>query len=203
MVKETAEKLLKRPLEKDDGINIESINEIEFIIDTKLPKSLKDFYINIGNNKLFTRSFEYFLDIDKLYFKNNKLVFLEENQEVCIWGINTNEDDPIVFINADDEWYSLDIKLSQFIKIMMFYQCAQGYGNVENINLNNISEETKLKIFNGMVKEVDNDNLIIYWKDNILLWYYTNEQGEIVNDTIVISALTEEKLKEFNNKIII
>jgi hypothetical protein len=155
MVKETAEKLLGRFLVKDDGIDIKIIEEIEYIIEAKLPKYLREFYLKIGNIKLFTKSFERFIDIDKLYFENNKLVFLEENQEVCIWGIDINEDDPIVYQNADYGWYSEEIQLSEFIKNMMYYQCASGYENIEDMNLSQINIE---KITSQMEKVVDNDH---------------------------------------------
>ena len=69
------------------------------------------------------------------------MVFLEENQEVCIWGINIYEEDPIVYQNANDEWYSEEVKLSEFLYIIMYYQCAQGYKNVENIDTKSIKEK--------------------------------------------------------------
>ena len=174
---EIAEKLLGRSLDSNDGINIKIIEEVEYIIETNLPKYLREFYLKIGNLKLFTQSFEQFLDIDKLYFEDNKLVFLEENQNVCIWGINKNEDDPIVYQNANDEWYSEDIKLSEFIKIIMYYQCATGYENANNITFDKIELD---KIINRMEKVVDNDHLIIFWGNNILLWYYTDEDNKIM-----------------------
>ena len=194
-----AEKLLGRSLDSNDGINIKNIEEVEYIIETNLPKYLREFYLKVGNIKLFTQSFEQFIDVDKLYFKNNKLVFLEENQNVCIWGINTNtnENDPIVYQNANDEWYSKDIKLSEFIKIIMYYQCATGYENANNLILDKIELD---KIITGMEKVVDNDHLIIFWGNNILLWYYTDEDNKIINNSIIISGLTDENINEFKKK---
>ena len=198
MIKETAEKLLGRSLEKNDGISIEIIEETELILDIKLQKYLKDFYSKIGNIQLFTESFNKIIDTDRLYFKDDKLVFLEENQEVCIWGINIYEEDPIVYQNSNDEWYSEEVKLSEFLYIIMYYQCAQGYKNVENIDTKNIKEKIN-KILNEMQKVVDHDHLIIYWKNNVLLWYYTDEENEMQNDSVIILGLTEEKLKTFKN----
>ncbi|GHU23940.1 hypothetical protein FACS1894172_13140 [Spirochaetia bacterium] len=199
MIKETAEKLLGRSLEKDDGINIEKIEEVEFILENKLPQCLRDFYIYIGNIKLFTKSFEQFFDIDKLYFKNKKLVFMEENQGVCIWGINLFENDPIVYQNTGDEdWYSEEIQLSEFIKIMMYYQCANGDENTENMDT--IEIKKIMEICNGMEKIVDNNHLIIYWKNDVLLWYFTDEENKIINNSVIINGLTEEKINEFKKE---
>ena len=199
MIKETAEKLMGRSLEKNDGLSIEIIEETELLLDIKLPKYLKDFYSKIGNIQLFTKSFNKIIDIDKLYFKDDKLVFLEENQEVCIWGINIYEEDPIVYQNSNDEWYSEEVILSEFLNIIMYYQCAQGYKNVENIDAKNIKEKIN-KILNEMEKVVDHNHLIIYWKNNVLLWYYTDEENKMQNDSVIILGLTEEKLKTFKNE---
>jgi hypothetical protein len=125
------------------------------------------------------------------------LVFLEENQNVCIWGIDTNENDPIVYQNANNEWYSEDIKLSEFIKIIMYYQCATGYENANNLTFDKIELN---KIINGMEKVVDNNHLIIFWGNNVLLWYYSDEKNNILNNSVIISSLTDEKLNEFRNK---
>ena len=196
MMEEIAEKLLGRSLVDNDGINIETIEEIEYILEIKLPKCLKEFYLKVGNIKLFTESFEKFLYIYKLYFEKNMLVFLEENQNVCIWGINVSEEDPIVFQNANDEWYSVEKKLSEFLVIIMYYQCAQGYENAESIEL----DRTKIEeIILRMEKVVDNNHLMIYYKNNILLWYYTDLENKIVNNSIIISGITKEKLIEFKN----
>ena len=194
---ETAEKLLGRSLVNNDGINIKNIEEAEYILETNLPKYLREFYLNIGGLKLFTQSFERFFYVDELYFRDNKLIFLEENQNVCIWGININEDNPIVYQNADNEWYSEEIRLSEFIKIMMYYQCAQGYENAKNIILDKIE---LAKIIIGMEKVVDNNHLIIFWGNNVLLWYYTDDENKIINNSIIISGLTDGKLNEFINK---
>jgi hypothetical protein len=199
MIKETAEKLLGRPLSKNDGINIEKIEETEFILGIKLPKYLNDFYINIGNITLFNKSFEQFLDIDKLYLEDGKLIFLEENQGVCIWGINTYEEDPIVYQNADCGWFSKEIKLSEFIEIVMYYQCVYGYEHIKNIDLNETGEKLN-RIIHEMDKVVDNDHLIIYWKNNILLWYNTDEENKILDKSLAVVGLTEKRFNEFINE---
>ena len=199
MIKETAEKLLGRSIVKRDGIDIEKIEEMESILKIKLPEYLKEFYTKIGSINLFAKSFQRFLDIDELYFKGNKLVFLEENQGVLIWGVNIKNVDPIVYANnnVDNKWVSKKIKLSEFLNVIMYYQCAQGWENCQFIKgLGNELNE----IINKMEKVVDSDSLVIYWENNVLLWYYTDEKNKIINDFIYISGLTEKKIEEFRSK---
>ena len=202
MIKNITEKLLGRSLIENDGINIEKIEETEIILGINLPKYLKDFYKDIGNTRLFTKSFERFIDIDKLFIMDNKLVFLEENQQVCIWGIDISKNDLIVYQNADEGWYSEEVTINEFIDFMLYYQCAQGYENVMNIDTNKINNENLLTLLKEMEKVVDNNHLIIYCNDNVLLWYYTDADNKILNNSIIISGLTENKTNEYYKKLL-
>jgi hypothetical protein len=51
-----------------------------------------------------------------------------------------------------------------------------------------------------MEKVVDNNHLIIYWKNDVLLWYFTDEENKIINNSVVLKGLTEEKLNEFKKE---
>jgi len=148
-MKEIFEKLLERPLKQEDGINNENIETIEEILNLKLPKSLRDLYLNVGNLPCFMTSFERFLKPEELYLEKGKLIFLEENQEVCRWGININEENPEVFMyiqledDTEEEYHSENIKLSDFLNTIIYYQFTEGVMKMQVVFM----ESQKMKIF--------------------------------------------------------
>ena len=88
-----------------------------------IPKSLFDYYsiagklfINTEHNKLYT--------IDQLEWIDHYLVFMEENQRVCFWGIHKDDvlkDDPIVWQGQnfkDIKWHKEPYTISDFLITM-------------------------------------------------------------------------------------
>jgi hypothetical protein len=203
MIKQIAEKLLDRPLRKEDGIDSKLLEEVEYILELTLPVPLKEFYLCVGNTESFTNSFEQFVKPDELVFIKEKLVFLEENQGVCCWGVNANEDNPVVYqyTEESDEWYSEEVQLSEFLGMMLYYQFAQGgyeYGGA----INQISDENLNNITQDWEKVIDNNGLVIYWQQGKLIWYFTDKTGHL--DTteypVIVSVHTEALLSEMETK---
>jgi len=124
-IRTVAEILLGRHLTEKDGMNVSEIETIENSLSLKLPTVLRDFHLLVGNLDMFTSSFEQFVEP---YIKGEMLVFLEENQCVCIWGINIQDaENETVFMCTDfetdnPEWYSEEKTLTDFLIILMYYQ---------------------------------------------------------------------------------
>ena len=203
MIKETAEKLLERPLIQEDGINNEEIEAAEELLNLKIPEPLKDLYLNIGNLSCFMTAFERFLKPEELYLEKGKLIFIEENQEVCRWGIDPNEENPEVFMyiqlenDTEEEYHSENIKLSDFLNVMIYYQfTAGGYEYDGSICGQQETEDFIKNAICDWEKAVDNNGLVIYWQQGMLLWYFTDREGKIQDSTILISSNSKTKLQE-------
>jgi len=62
---------------------------------------------------------------------DGRLVFCEENQEVCVWGSVPGSPDPAaenanVLRDGTLEWHPEDVSLSRFLEIMVYLQTAWG-----------------------------------------------------------------------------
>jgi len=203
-IRTIAESLLGRPLTEKDGINIFEIETVENSSGLKLPAVLRNFHLLVGNLDMFICSFEQFV---KPYKKGEMLVFLEENQGVCYWGINVQDTgNETVFMCTDMEsdnleWYSEEVPLTDFLTVMMYYQCAQGgYEHGSAVYENNFDNREKYLQFLaditiGYTKVVAHSGLVIYQYGGKLIWYFTDEEGNLT-DTIFASTRTAEEMKE-------
>jgi hypothetical protein len=113
----TAENILGRHLTEKDGLNVSEIEAVEKSLGIKLPAVLRDFHLLVGNLEMFISSFEQFVEP---YINGEMLVFLEENQGVCYWGVNIqNPENELVFMCTDleteiPEWHSEKVTLTEF-----------------------------------------------------------------------------------------
>lgn len=207
MIKSIAEKLLGRLLIDEDGFSKNEIENEEYKLGLKLPKILKDFYLHVGKLDIFMSSYQYFLKPEDLYIEDEKLVFLEENQVVCFWGINLEEENPLVFQmqNMDQAiWYSEEVSLSEFLKIMMYYQCAEGgyefSGKIYNMNENELTEFITSITSKNWHKVVDHNDLIIYENERKLICYFIDEEGLSKDYPLFVSTQVEEDLIEMKKE---
>ena len=203
-IRTIAENILGRHLTGEDGMSISKIETVEKSLGLELPTVLRDFYLLVGNIDAFMSSFEQFIEP---YIKGEMLVFLEENQGVCYWGVNIRDiENETVFQCTDletdnPEWHSEEITLTDFLAILMYYQCAQGgyeYGSaVDESDFD--SKEKYLQFLADVTtdyeKVVEHNGLVIYQNGEKLIWYFTDEQGNLV-DPIFASARTAEDMEE-------
>lgn len=202
MIKQIAEKLLGRSLTNNDGFGVEIIKNAEAKLGKAIPEALKTYYVTIGKLDIFMSSFQRFLKPEDLFYEDGKLVFLEENQNVCYWGVDTEkkEDNPLVYQvqNIDNAvWHSEEILLSDFLQMIMYGQCAEGgykfSGAIYDMDLEEMPEFIEELTTNNWQKVVDHSNWIVYENDRKLIWYYTDDNGDFSEDyPILVSTLTQE-----------
>lgn len=202
MIKQISENLLGRSLTNTDGYDIITIEQIESKLGQEIPAILKEFYITIGKLDIFMSSFQRFIKPENLFCEDGKLVFLEENQTVCYWGINTEngEKDPLVYQaqNLDNTiWNSEEISLSVFLKMMLYGQCAEGgyqfSGAIYDLDRYELVEFTEQLNTDSWIKVVNHNNWIIYEKDRKLIWYFTDDEGNLSEDyPLFVSTQTKE-----------
>ena len=206
-IKEIAERLIGRSLNAEDGINASKIEEAEKSLGIKLPNALKDFYLCVGNTEMFASAFQYFVKVDEFKIKGDKLIFLEENQGVCYWAINSStNDDQMVYVcdnlESDEvEWYPESRSIDDFLKVIMYLQCAEGgYKHGAVVQKESFADNEEFEIFLRETtldweKVVDHNGFVVYQKDDKLIWYFSNESGEI-QDMIFASTRIAESIKE-------
>jgi hypothetical protein len=115
--------LVDRELKNGDGFKVAELAKSEKRLKLKLPLAFREYYefagkvpINTEHNILYSPS--------KLKIWKGKLLFMEENQRVVFWGLDTQEldqTDPQVFQAANSEpitWYSEQKPFSEFILSM-------------------------------------------------------------------------------------
>ncbi|NDV93796.1 hypothetical protein D0T84_02545 [Dysgonomonas sp. 521] len=192
MIEETIQNLLGDSLR--EGISTEEIETVELLLGVKLPSPLKYMYSKVGNDPLFMSSFLYFYPIEDLVLLDNKIQFLEENQDVCRWAFDIDDTDhPKVYQQADDEkWYLLDkMPLEKFLSDILYYQCAMGYDFGAEVLL----ERGRLFgiLDSDWDKVVSFDGLYIYRKQDALIWYLSDDN--MVRD-VYYSSPNEETLNQ-------
>ncbi len=195
VLKSISEELLGRALTVEDGLDSASIEHAESALGFPIPQALKDYYRLVGKLPIFMDSFQQFLQPEEIYKTSGLLIFLEENQGVCHWGID--EENRIFQCQDDDENYAIELKLEQFLELMLYYQTAQGSECGYSVGLSDEELETTLKA-EGWRLTVKHDSLVIYCLKGFLIWYFQDIDETPVDDFIYFSSNFEatDTLKE-------
>jgi hypothetical protein len=95
-----------------------------------LPGPLRDYYLSVGRHAI-NRAHNRLLPPDGITVSQGRLVFMEENQQVVFWGVQTRSRaaDPVVFKTNDPEdgdWWLPEARCSQFLSAMMCWQAVGG-----------------------------------------------------------------------------
>ncbi|MCV9932809.1 hypothetical protein OIU80_10990 [Flavobacterium sp. LS1R47] len=206
MIKQVAEKLLGRSLTNNDGFDVKIIENAEARLGHTIPAILKEFYITVGKLDVFMSSFQRFLKPEDLFYEDGKLVFLEENQKVCYWGVDKESKENNLQVyqvqNIDKAvWYPEEILLSDFLQMIMYGQCAEGgypfSGAIYDMGQDELPEFIEEITTNNWQKVVDHNNWIIYENDRKLIWYYTDDNGDLSEDyPLFVSTQTKEDFLE-------
>ncbi|MDB6112835.1 MAG: hypothetical protein JWR69_4585 [Pedosphaera sp.] len=123
-------------LRAQHGFSAAEIAAAEKKLGLKLPTALRDYYLVAGRESSLNHARNRFYALAKLETHSGKLVFMEENQWVVIWGITASskpEDDPAVYqgpiVNGEPSgWYLEERKISVFLVFMLHLQAAYGGG---------------------------------------------------------------------------
>ncbi|SKA43531.1 hypothetical protein SAMN04488128_106209 [Chitinophaga eiseniae] len=202
------ERLLGRSLQQEDGVPAAEIAAAEEKLGVQLAPVLKSFYLCAGMEKTVMDVFQHFAPPEDLSVENDKLVFLEENQGVCVWGLALNEtdnDQAVVYQcpYPDDQWYAEDDRLTAFLEMTLYYQFAQGgYEWVGGLYPGMDDEDIAVVLKDAEQWEMvvnQPGNLIIYWHRDTLVWYFPDKEGR-VSETLFASSRTEEAFEEMEDR---
>lgn len=201
------ERLLGRKLQPEDGVSAAELNEATQRLGIELPPVLQTFYRLAGKEETVMDIFQHFAPVEELFVEDDKLVFLEENQGVCVWGIAQNEtdsDQAVVYQcpYPDDKWYAEDDTLTTFLEGVLYYQFAQGgYECVGALytGMDDAKIALVLKDAQHWEQVVGQSGLIIYWHQDTLIWYFPDKEGG-VSESLFASSRTEEAYEEMEDR---
>ena len=123
---------LLRPIGKSDGYSERKVSDAERRLGWQLPRLLREFYLITGEREDINGIHNRLLAPEDLRVSGDVLVFYEENQGVCLWGIDVHDpsdEDPAVLREDSAEvpaWEPDFDHLSQFLMAMLFMQAVSG-----------------------------------------------------------------------------
>ncbi len=124
------------PLSKRSGLSEDQVARAEAKCGIRLPVALRDYYLMAGREKALNHAFNRLCMPSDWGVHSGKLVFMEENQTVVVWGVNATRrptHDPSVFqaplVDGEiDRWWVEHKSCSEFLKFMIHLQAAYGGG---------------------------------------------------------------------------
>ena len=123
------EKFINRDIEPSDGIDPAKVKEVELNLKITFPLAIKQYYQLAGDIELINCFHNQIYKADEIKIIDDKLIFMEENQSICYWGIDlvANSDNPEVYQGRLDEgkeikWYSEEMSFSEFIVKMLEWE---------------------------------------------------------------------------------
>lgn len=123
---------LGSPLKPRDGISHSALRAAEKRLGESLPKALADYYLVAGREQRFNCVYERLLPPEEWFVDGYHLVFMEENQAVVYWGVQTCREptsNAPVFqgVNGDPiTWHVEHERCATFLLVMLHWQGAFG-----------------------------------------------------------------------------
>ncbi len=115
-----------------DGYSKSQIVDAEARLKITLPLSLRGYYLVAGRESKFNQVFNHLLAPDQWSIDSDRLVFMEENQAVVLWGVPSSlmamEDSP-VFQGVNGKqvaWQVEHESCSTFLKVMIHWHGTFG-----------------------------------------------------------------------------
>jgi len=186
-IRTIAEDLLGRPLTAQDGVMPESIASAERALGHSLPAPLATFYRLVGNLPQFTNAFQEFAAPAQLRDVDGLLMFLEENQGVCSWGVDAQGR---IFQCQGKERFDEGLDLHAFLELMLQYQVAQVGNYSYSVGIPD-DELADLFAQDGWQETVNHNRLVIHRLHGFLIWNFLEADGQVQNDLVYLSSLIE------------
>lgn len=202
---EIAQDILGRKIESHEGIQESILNDREIDLKIKIPPILREFYLTLGNNALFVDGFQHFAQTDELLVKDNKLVFLQENQTVVYWALDL-EDGKSIYQTSDQNfeievnWFKEDFDLMQFLEMLLYFQCVMsddgyhqqaisGFEYFASLDFELYKENPKAHYFIASLEAaatrvIKGGGFSIFWNPLSIIMCFTDDKNQ-VNESIL------------------
>jgi hypothetical protein len=119
--------LFGEPLVVADGLGDEAVATALGKRRLAVPRALADYYVVAGRHRI-NREYNRLYPIRELEWRDDRLVFMAENQEVAFWGVPRAEvarANPVVWqapAAETWEWFAEEYRFSQFLMAMWRWQ---------------------------------------------------------------------------------
>ena len=126
------------PLSAAHGISDSVLDRTAERLGCSIPEALRSYYEVAGKEKRFNLAFQQILPPARWSLAGGHLVFIEESQGVCNWGVSVKSKgarDPGISQGFEEEtdegestvsWHPENARCSTFIKVLLHYQAVSG-----------------------------------------------------------------------------
>ncbi len=179
---------------EDSGVPERDIEAWEAHSGVALPEPLREYLLEVGN-MAFNRAHNRLYALDDLSIEDGKLVFMEENQNVVQWAIDTADvsDDPLVFQRAsgedDETWYPEEEPCRAFLELMIYWQTVNG--GFEFFAIGDASESVIKKIAREWERKAQGSGVTCYARKGAVLCVIEGDAEE----NIMLAAASEALLE--------
>lgn len=172
--------------EVSEGCDNNELTQIETNLKISFPQQLKEFYMIFGRKEDFLEVVNNILLPNKIYIENNILVFVEENQHVCSYGLDINLHKVFYLSDGFKEEIELDIE-----DFLIYILALQGMGHLDCVGKLEYKFIDILKKNFTLLTKTEKNGVVFLGDDAI----FVN-----VGDTIYVSAKDDECMAMIENK---
>ncbi len=171
---------LGRELTANDGVPRERIEAAGTRLGIKVPAALQTLYERVGQVPELMTAFQQFLSPEHWEIRDGRCLFLEENQGVCAWAVDTEDS---IWMLVDDQAYPENLNCEEFLRVLLPYQLAQGgfpYTGIaytQDDDTYPVLEEAAMTL--GWPLIADHNGLRIYGHGGHVLWALSPTDGHV------------------------
>lgn len=209
-----AENILGRKLKIQEGIDHLQVQQVKAKLGEKLPKVLEEFYSYVGNISLFMEGNHRFFNVEELFIKDEKLVFLAENQQVLYWAVDLANQKTVYQTTSDIEsehfvWHKEEFELEQFLEMMLFVQCVcadeeyhrileGGYTYFAYLEVKNAKEHTLTWLLDRLKEQwqnvVQGNDVAVFLYPKSMLIYFIDSAGNPDKTSMIWMCTKDQRL---------
>jgi hypothetical protein len=164
-----------------------------------LPGPLREYLIEVGN-MAFNRAYNRLYPLDELSIEDGKLIFMEENQNVVQWAIDTADisEDPLVFQRSSEEddelWYPEDLECTAFLELMIYWQTVNG--GFEFFAMADASESAIKKIAKAWERRAEGSGVTCFARKGAVLCIVEGDGDDNLMLAAASGALLEKAMMD-------
>ena len=195
---------LGRAITPQDGCAEERISAAQTRFGVAIPSSLRTLYQQLGECAMVMRSFQRFAPPEEWRMEGGRLMFLEENQLVCEWGVDAAGQVWMLVDDADAPWHPEALNLPDFLTALLPYQLAQGGWPLCGSTV--VKRAEYPAELEAIAQELDwplivkHNGLTIYGKGSAMLWAL-DPLAEADSVRLYLNALREDEFEALTEQV--
>ncbi len=144
-----------------------------------IPLALREFYDLAGAVPALCTAFNRVRPPDSLRVEAGMLVYMEENQEVALWGIREEDlaaEDPLVYQDCTfdpPDWISEELTVSDWLIVMSYWQLVNCHGEASAYAIHAPEAEARVRSRYGELRSHPNGPLKFFGDGSCLVGLLT------------------------------